>query len=107
MTPQRIKASNLVFLAMIATAIAMLVTALVSCKGETKYNTDKAYDGNIATHSNVLNGNVEAVIGDTKLLITEFNTENSTSVIFLKDGLQFKILDNNHIAVLVNFMPQG
>ncbi len=29
MTPQRIKASNLVFLAMIATVIAMFVTALI------------------------------------------------------------------------------
>ncbi|MGB5460586.1 MAG: hypothetical protein WBM91_15225 [Eudoraea sp.] len=102
MTPQRIKASNIVFLAMIATVIAMFVTALISCKGETKYNMDKAYDGKIETHSNVLNGKVEAVIGDTQLLITEFNTKNSTSVVFLEDGLQFKILDNSNRSVLVN-----
>jgi len=107
MTPQRIKASNLVFLAMIATAIAMFVTALVSCRGETKYNMDKAYDGKITTHSNVLSGKVEAVIGEIKLLITEFSTKNSTSVVFLKDGLQFKILDNYNKSVLVNMYGPG
>ncbi|WP_297705905.1 hypothetical protein [uncultured Eudoraea sp.] len=107
MTPQRIKASNLVFLAMMATVIVMFVTALASCKGETKFNTDKAYDGKIETYSNALNGKVEAVIDDTKLLITEFNTKNSTSVVFLKDGLQFKILDNNNRSVLVNMYAPG
>ncbi|MBT8182618.1 MAG: hypothetical protein HKP42_09270 [Maribacter sp.] len=107
MTPQRIKASNLVFLAMIATAIAMLLTALVSCRGETKYNMDKASNGSIETHSNDLNGKVEAIIGDTKLLITEFNAKKSTSVVFLKDGLQFKILDNNNKSVLVNMYAPG
>jgi len=107
MTPQRIKASNLVFLAMMATVIVMFVTALVSCKGETKFNMDKAYDGKIETYSNALNGKVEAVIGDTQLLITEFNAKNSTSVVFLKDGLQFKILDNNNRSVLVNLYAPG
>jgi hypothetical protein len=107
MTPQRIKASNLVFLAMIATAIVMLFAALVSCKGETKYNLEKAINGSIATNSNVLNGKVETIIGDAKLLITEFNTKNSTSVVFLKDGLQFKILDNNNKSVLVNMYGPG
>ncbi|MGB5359037.1 hypothetical protein [Eudoraea sp.] len=107
MTPQRIKASNLLFLAMMATVIAMFVTALVSCKGETKFNTDKAYDGKIETYSDALNGKVEAVIGDTQLLITEFNAKNSTSVVFLKDGLQFKILDNNNRSVLVNMYAPG
>ena len=107
MTPQRIKASNLVFLAMIATALAMLFAALVSCKGETKYNKVKAHNGKIATSSNVLNGKVETVIGDTQLLITEFNSENSTSVVFLQDGLQFKILDNNNKSVLVNMYGPG
>ncbi len=107
MTPQRIKASNLVFLAMMATVIVMFVTALVSCKGETKFNMDKAYDGKIETYSNALNGKVEAVIGDTQLLITEFNAKNSTSVVFLKDGLQFKILDNNNRSVLVNMYAPG
>ncbi|MGB5205603.1 hypothetical protein [Eudoraea sp.] len=107
MTPQRIKASNLVFLAMIATVIAMFVTALISCKGETKYNMDKANDSKIETYSNVLNGKVEAVIGDTQFLITEFNAKNSTSVVFLKDGLQFKILDNNNRSVLVNMYAPG
>jgi len=107
MTPQRIKASNLLFLAMMATGIAMFVTALVSCKGETKYNMDKAYNDKIETHSNVLNGKVEAVIGDSELLITEFNVKNSTSVVFLKDGLQFKILDNNSKSILVNMYAPG
>ena len=107
MTPQRIKASNLVFLAMMATVIAMFVTALASCKGETKHNMDKAYDGKIETYSNALNGKVKAVIGETQLLITEFNPKNSTSVVFLKDGLQFKILDNNNRSVLVNMYAPG
>ena len=68
---------------------------------------DKAYDGKIETYSNILNGKVEVVIGDTKLLITEFNAKNSTSVVFLKDGLQFKILDNNNRLVLVNMYAPG
>jgi hypothetical protein len=50
---------------------------------------------------------VETIIGDAKLLITEFNTKNSTSVVFLKDGLQFKILDNNNKSVLVNMYGPG
>lgn len=107
MTPQRIKASNLVFLAMIVTVIVMFVTALISCKGETKLNIDKAYNGKIETHSQALNGKVEAVVGDTELLITEFNAKNSTSVVFLKDGLQFKILDNYNRSVLVNMYAPG